>query len=72
MRHMLTALTLALVAAPSAAALNEGRAHQFLHHRAVGGKPFKLNLAEQLSHGPCRPLFLPHGFTKGCTLERTP
>ncbi|MEO6579603.1 MAG: peroxiredoxin [Sphingomicrobium sp.] len=70
MRPLLTALVLALVAAPAAGALHEGaRAPNFVTMGAVAGKPFKLNLAEQLSHGPVVLYFYPKAFTKGCTLE---
>ncbi len=36
---------------------------------AVGGKPFKLHLKEQLQHGPLVLYFFPKAFTEGCTLE---
>ena len=35
----------------------------------LGGKPFKLHLAEQLRHGPVVLYFYPKAFTEGCTLE---
>ena len=70
MRKLLTALTLALVAAPASAALQTGaRAPNFVTIGAVGGKPFKLDLGEQLRHGPVVLYFYPKAFTKGCTLE---
>ena len=70
MRTVLTALSIALIASPAAAALHEGaRAPNFVTTGAIGGKPFKLNLAEQLSHGPVVLYFYPKAFTKGCTLE---
>lgn len=70
MRFMLTALSLALVAAPAAAALPTGaKAPNFVTEGAIGGKPFKLNLREQLRHGPVVLYFYPKAFTKGCTLE---
>ena len=70
MRTLLTALTLALVASPAAAALQLGaKAPNFVTSGAIGGKPFKLNLAEQLRHGPVVLYFYPKAFTKGCTLE---
>ena len=70
MRATLTVLALALVAAPVAAALPEGaRAPNFVTQGAIGGKPFKLVLAEQLRHGPVVLYFYPKAFTKGCTLE---
>ena len=70
MRKLLTALTLGLVAWPSVATLHEGaRAPNFVTTGALGGKPFKLDLAEQLRHGPVVLYFYPKAFTKGCTLE---
>lgn len=36
---------------------------------AVGGKPFRLNLRQQLRKGPLVLYFFPKAFTKGCTLE---
>ena len=70
MRCTLTALALALVAVPVAAALPEGaKAPNFVTQGAIGGKPFKLVLAEQLRHGPVVLYFYPKAFTKGCTLE---
>ena len=70
MRTLLTALTLMLVATPVAAALPVGsRAPNFITTGAIGGKPFKLDLAEQLRHGPVVLYFYPKAFTKGCTLE---
>lgn len=70
MRAILTAFALALVAAPTAAALPSGtRAPNFVTDGALGGKAFKLNLREQLRHGPVVLYFYPKAFTKGCTLE---
>ena len=70
MRKLLTALTLALVAAPVSAALKPGaRAPNFVTIGAIGGKPFKLDLSEQLRHGPVVLYFYPKAFTSGCTLE---
>ena len=70
MRLILTALSLALVAAPTAAALPTGaKAPNFVTDGAIGGKAFKLDLAEQLKHGPVVLYFYPKAFTKGCTLE---
>ena len=66
----LTAIALAAVSAPAAAALQPGaKAPNFITQGAIGGKPFKLNLAEQLRHGPVVLYFYPKAFTKGCTLE---
>ncbi len=68
-----TAATLAIAAfaaSPAAAALKVGdRAPDFTTLGAVGGKPFKLNLADQLKHGPVVLYFFPKAFTSGCTAE---
>jgi peroxiredoxin len=70
MRAYLTALAMMLVAAPAAAALPVGaKAPNFVTLGAVGGKPFRLNLAQQLRQGPVVLYFYPKAFTKGCTLE---
>ena len=59
-----------LAAAPTAAALPTGaKAPNFTTQGAIAGKPFRLNLAEQLKHGPVVLYFYPKAFTKGCTLE---
>ena len=59
-----------LAAAPTAAALPTGaKAPNFTTEGAIAGKPFRLNLAEQLKHGPVVLYFYPKAFTKGCTLE---
>jgi peroxiredoxin len=70
----LTNLTLAaaLAAAPAAApaALGTGtKAPDFTTSGALGGKPFRLHLKEQLRQGPLVLYFFPKAFTKGCTLE---
>ena len=70
MRKLLIALAVAAVATPSWAALPVGtRAPDFTTTGALAGKPFKLNLKEQLRHGPVVLYFFPKAFTKGCTLE---
>jgi peroxiredoxin len=70
MRAYLTALAMMLVAAPAAAALPVGaKAPNFVTLGAVGGKAFRLNLAQQLRQGPVVLYFYPKAFTKGCTLE---
>lgn len=70
MRIFLTAAVMAMTAAPALAALPEGaKAPDFVTQGAIGGKPFKLALAEQLRHGPVVLYFYPKAFTKGCTLE---
>ncbi|MEP7316539.1 MAG: peroxiredoxin, partial [Sphingomicrobium sp.] len=70
MRLILTALSLAMLAAPAAAALLPGaKAPNFVTQGAVAGKAFQLSLTEQLKHGPVVLYFYPKAFTKGCTLE---
>ena len=70
MRISLTALAIGLASMPSLAALPEGaKAPDFVTRGAIGGKPFRLALAEQLRHGPVVLYFYPKAFTKGCTLE---
>ena len=63
-------VTIALSAQPLAAALPVGaQAPDFTTLGAVGGKPFKLHLKDQLKHGPLVLYFFPKAFTQGCTLE---
>jgi thioredoxin-dependent peroxiredoxin len=60
----------ALIAAPAMAALKVGdKAPDFNTTGAVGGKEFKLHLAEQLKKGPVVLYFFPKAFTSGCTAE---
>ena len=62
----------ALAAMPGAAipALPVGaQAPDFTTTGALAGRPFRLNLAEQLRHGPVVLYFYPRSFTQGCTLE---
>ena len=60
----------ALAAAPAFAALRVGtKAPDFATTGAVGGKEFKLHLAEQLKKGPVVLYFFPKAFTSGCTAE---
>jgi len=62
--------TIALSSQPLAAALPVGaQAPDFTTLGAVGGKPFKLHLKDQLKHGPLVLYFFPKAFTQGCTLE---
>ena len=59
-----------LAAAPANAALKVGdKAPDFNTTGAVGGKEFKLHLAEQLKKGPVVLYFFPKAFTSGCTAE---
>ena len=71
MRKFLLGLSLlALAVSPAAAALPAGsKAPDFSTTGAVGGKAFRLHLAEQLKRGPVVLYFFPKAFTKGCTLE---
>ena len=70
MRWILALPLVALAAAPAMAALKEGsRAPQIATVGAVGGKPFKLNLKNELRRNVVVLYFFPKAFTKGCTLE---
>jgi peroxiredoxin Q/BCP len=72
MRIITTAIALALAATPMAAgaALKQGaKAPDFTTSGALGGKPFRLNLKQQLRRGPVVLYFFPKAFTQGCTLE---
>ena len=71
MRKLLVAFTVTtLVATPASAALQVGAtAPDFTTTGAVGGKEFKLHLAEQLKKGPVVLYFFPKAFTSGCTAE---
>ena len=68
-RTILSAMLLA-IAAPSAAALPVGtKVPDFTTRGAIGGKIFKVHLAEQLKKGPVVLYFFPKVFTSGCTAE---
>ena len=71
MRNALVALALvSAISMPASAALPIGaKAPDFTTTGAVGGKPFKLHLAEQLKKGPVVLYFFPKAFTSGCTAE---
>ena len=71
MRKLLFGLSLiAFAAAPANAALKQGaKAPDFVTTGAVGGKAFKIHLAEQLKKGPVVLYFFPKAFTSGCTAE---
>jgi peroxiredoxin len=59
-----------LAAGPATAALKPGaKAPNFTTTGAVGGKPFRLELARQLRKGPVVLYFFPKAFTSGCTAE---
>ena len=70
MLNMVIAALLLVLAGPATAALPQGaRAPDFWTEGAVGGRPFRLHLAEQLRRGPLVLYFYPRAFTEGCTLE---
>ena len=71
MRKLLAALVAAtVIASPAAAALKVGdKAPDFTSMGAVGGKEFKIHLADQLKKGPVVLYFFPKAFTSGCTAE---
>jgi peroxiredoxin Q/BCP len=69
-RLLLTLAATSLFATPAMAALKVGdKAPDFSTTGAVGGKEFKLHLAEQLKKGPVVLYFFPKAFTSGCTAE---
>ena len=71
MRKLVFAIAAAgLTASPALAELPVGaKAPDFTTTGAIAGKPFKLNLADQLKHGPLVLYFFPKAFTSGCTAE---
>jgi peroxiredoxin len=71
MRKLLLAAAAAgLAIVPAHAALHLGaKAPDFTTTGAVGGKAFKLHLAQQLKKGPVVLYFFPKAFTSGCTAE---
>ena len=71
MRKFLFGLAaVSLIGAPAFGALKNGtRAPDFTTTGAVGGKEFKLHLADQLKKGPVVLYFFPKAFTSGCTAE---
>jgi len=69
-RTLLWLLSASCLAVPATAALPIGAAApDFTTNGALAGKPFRLNLREQLRHGPVVLYFFPKAFTEGCTLE---
>jgi peroxiredoxin len=71
MRKLLTGLAaVVLIASPATAALKVGdKAPDFTTTGAVGGKEFKLHLANLRKKGPVVLYFFPKAFTSGCTAE---
>lgn len=71
MRKLLFGLIAASVAlSPATAALKVGdKAPDFTTTGAIGGKPFRIHLADQLKKGPVVLYFFPKAFTSGCTAE---
>ena len=71
MRKLLfAAAAISLIASPALAALKVGdKAPDFATTGAVGGKDFKIHLADMLKKGPVVLYFFPKAFTSGCTAE---
>lgn len=70
MRKILAAVVMSLAAVPASAALPAGSvAPDFVTSGAIGGRPFRLHLKQQLKRGPVVLYFFPKAFTQGCTLE---
>lgn len=70
MRRIALYAMLAALAAPAAASLPVGtKVPDFTTRGAIGGKIFKVHLAEQLKKGPVVLYFFPKVFTSGCTAE---
>ena len=71
MRKLLyLAAAFGILASPATAALKVGdKAPDFTTTGAVGGKDFKVHLAELLKKGPVVLYFFPKAFTSGCTAE---
>ena len=71
MRKLLIALAaVSFAATPATAALKVGdTAPDFTTLGAVGGKEFKIHLADMVKKGPVVLYFFPKAFTSGCTAE---
>jgi peroxiredoxin len=63
-----TAMAVAPASAPAALPVG-ATAPNFTTSGALAGKPFRLNLREEIRRGPLVLYFFPKAFTKGCTLE---
>lgn len=69
-KFLVTLAAFALSATPSLAALPQGaKAPDIVTTGAMGGKAFRLHLADELKKGPVVLYFFPKAFTQGCTLE---
>jgi peroxiredoxin len=69
-RSLLSAIAVALTAAPAFAALPNGtKAPDFSTEASLAGKSFKFSLADALKKGPVVLYFYPAAFTPGCTVE---
>lgn len=67
---LIAAAAIGLATLPAQAALPVGaKAPDFTTTGAVGGKAFRLHLAQQLKKGPLVLYFFPKAFTSGCTAE---
>lgn len=67
---MIAVVAAAAMALPAQAALAPGaRAPDFTTQGALGGKAFRINLAQQLKKGPVVLYFFPAAFTSGCNAE---
>ncbi|MGN6848154.1 MAG: peroxiredoxin [Sphingomicrobium sp.] len=69
-KYLLALAAVSLFATPATAALKVGdKAPDFATTGAVGGKDFKIHLADMLKNGPVVLYFFPKAFTSGCTAE---
>lgn len=67
---MLAVAAAIFAAAPASAVLQEGaRVPSLVTQGALAGKPFSLNLQQELRKGPVVLYFFPRAFTPGCNLE---
>jgi peroxiredoxin len=69
-KFLFAVLASSLAITPATAALKVGaKAPDFTTTGAVGGKEFRIHLADQLKKGPVVLYFFPKAFTSGCTAE---